>query len=108
MLLAQLRREDAKKHHESCLCAKRSAMLVQIRRDSPNYSRCTCPRGATLAGLPQAGWVLSEGNRMRRWLALSLLALGVSSSLVLAQIGTATLTGRVTDPSGAVVPGVSI
>src|SRR5262245_89043 len=61
-----------------------------IRRDSTNQMHLS--KGATLAGPPprQVGF-LNEGNRMRRWLALSLFALGVSSSLVLAQIGTATL-----------------
>src|SRR5207247_8931588 len=75
--------------------------------DSKNLIHQHLPKGLTQAG-PPAGWCYCGGVGMRRWLALSVLALGLSSSLVLAQIGTATLTGRVTDPSGAVVPGVSI
>src|SRR5262245_36100973 len=92
------------------LAFARSSLLCSAQFDTKGFNKPDAPVQGGDPGRPpprQVGF-LNEGNRMRRWLALSLFALGVSSSLVLAQIGTATLTGRVTDPSGAVAPGVSI
>jgi len=37
-----------------------------------------------------------------------LLLLGLAASMVMAQIGTSTITGRVTDTTGAIVPGVNV
>ena len=44
----------------------------------------------------------------RRFLTISLLSLMVSSGVLLAQESRATLTGTVTDPQGAAVPGASV
>src|SRR6058998_3618941 len=87
-----------------CLCERHSAILGPPRYEGVRLKRTlsthTCRR-LTQAG-PPAGWFYRGGSCMCRWLALSVSVFGLSSSLVLAQIGSATLTGRVTDPSGAV------
>jgi hypothetical protein len=47
-------------------------------------------------------------RRPFRELCLALLALLLTSSVALAQLSTAQLSGRVADESGAVLPGVTV
>jgi hypothetical protein len=47
-------------------------------------------------------------RRLRSWVAITLIVLTSFLFLVQAQVGTSTLTGRVTDQTNAVVPGVSV